>query len=342
MRNGQGKEVASASVMIKKYVKLDPDDEFNSQTLIKRHGEQLKNKHKPSKWCRLHITNDELWLSGAYWWPNSILNGIHLSEINCLVKFYSTPNLLAIGIASRLYESEKQYVILCTKSGSDREQLVKTLTTLCGNRYTQSEKRFNVPIVGPTVNIVEISLSPDLKKSVPVGKSIEINHEPSIHPISCNNPEPYIKETTIKIERHPSPNLISTAPISPDHITTNVTVPANNTTTVSTCTTTSNTTTNINYNNAIDNHDVHYNDCDTINALCTISPSQKIYQEIQLTSNDNMRPYRLKRFMAPYCEGLESGLNPKDLIHVYYDPKQGNIISPDGPIYLYCVNCPTE
>ncbi|XP_018646840.1 hypothetical protein Smp_126210 [Schistosoma mansoni] len=242
MRNGQGKEVASASVMIKKYVKLDPDDEFNSQTLIKRHGEQLKNKHKPSKWCRLHITNDELWLSGAYWWPNSILNGIHLSEINCLVKFYSTPNLLAIGIASRLYESEKQYVILCTKSGSDREQLVKTLTTLCGNRYTQSEKRFNVPIVGPTVNIVEISLSPDLKKSVPVGKSIEINHEP----------------------------------------------------------------------------------------------------KIQLTSNDNMRPYRLKRFMAPYCEGLESGLNPKDLIHVYYDPKQGNIISPDGPIYLYCVNCPTE
>ncbi|CAH8535108.1 unnamed protein product [Schistosoma guineensis] len=336
MRNGQGKEVASTSVMIKKYVKLDPDDDFSSQTLIKRHGEQLKNKHKSSKWCRLHITNDELWLSGAYWWPNSILNGIHLSEINCLVKFYSTPNLLALGIASRLYESEKQYVILCTKSGSDREQLVKTLTTLCGNRYTQSERSFNVPIVGPTVNIVEISLSPDLKKPVPVGKSIEINHEPSIQPVSCNNPETYIKETTIKIERHPSPNHISTAPISPEHITTNVTVPANNTT-ATTCTTIDN-----NYNDAVNNYDVHHNDCDTINAPCTISPSQKPCREIQWISNDNIGPYRLKRFMAPYCEGLESGLNPKDLIHVYYDPKQGNVISPDGPIYLYCVNCPTE
>ncbi|CAH8497561.1 unnamed protein product [Schistosoma turkestanicum] len=300
MRNGQGKEVASTRIMIKKYVKLDPDDEFSSTTLIKRHGEQLKNKHKPSKWCRLHITNDELWLSGAYWWPNSILNGIHLSEINCLVTFYSTPNLLALGIASRLYKSEKEYVILCTKSGTDREQLVNTLITLCGNRCTQSERKFTVPIAGPTVDIVEISLSPDLKQSVTTSKSVEMNHESGVHSISKNYPETYTKPTTIKVERSLSPTHISTITASPDHTTSNV------------ITATTITATNTgNYNNAADNYGVHYNEYDTVNAPYPTSPLQKPFQEFQWMSADNVRPYRLKRFIAPYSEGLESGLNQK-------------------------------
>ncbi|KAK4471953.1 hypothetical protein MN116_005333 [Schistosoma mekongi] len=328
MRNGQGKEVASARVMIKKYVKLDPDDEFSSKTLLKRHGEQLNNKHKPSKWCRLHVTNDELWLSGAYWWPNSILNGIHLSEINCLVTFYSTPNLLALGIASRLYESEKEYVILSTKSGTDREQLVKTLTTLCGNRYKKSEKKFNVPISGPTVDIVEISLSPDLKQSVNLGKSIEINHEPSIHSALCNNCETFIKETTIKVEKSISPVHISTVTATHDNLITN--------------TITTGTSTNVNNDNYnVDDYSVS-TESHIVDQPFTLSPSQKPYQEVQWISTDNVKPYRLKRFMAPYSEGLESGLNPKDLIHVRYHPKHGNIITQEGSIYLYCVNCPTE
>ncbi|TNN17376.1 hypothetical protein EWB00_011111 [Schistosoma japonicum] len=333
MRNGQGKEVASTHVMIKKYVKLDPDDEFNSTILIKRHEEQLNNKHKPSKWCRLHVTNDELWLSGAYWWPNSILNGIHLSEINCLVTFYSTPSILALGIASRLYQSDKEYVILRTKSGTDREQLVKTLTTLCGNRCKQSQKKFNVPIIGPSIDVVDIILSPDLKQSVDLGKSKEIIHEPSIYSTSCNNSETFIKETAIKVERSISPVHISTVTATHDNPIT---------TTTTTTTTTTGTSTNVDDNIFnVDNYGVS-TESHTVGGPFTISPSQKPYQAVQWMSNENLKPYRLKRFMAPYSEGLESGLNPKDLIHIRYHPKHGNIITQDGSIYLYCVNCPNE
>ncbi|CAH8526113.1 unnamed protein product [Heterobilharzia americana] len=286
--------------MIKKYVKLDPDDEFSSSVLIKRHGEQLKNKHKASKWSRLHVTNTELWLSGAYWWPNSILNGIHLSEVNCLITFYSTPNLLAMGIAH-----------VCMNQKSNRDQLVKTLTTLCGNRYKQSEKKFNIPVVGPPVNIVEISLSPDIKQSVNVEKSIENNQESQVQLQNStvhNNSDTYVRETTIKIERPISPIYAPplTAPLEN---------PSNTSVSVETC-------------------DFH--------ASLEKPPIYKPHQEVQRDSVDNTRPPRLKRFISPYHEGLESGLNPKDLIHVYYDSKRGNIITEDGPIYLYCVNCPSE
>ncbi|CAH8848217.1 unnamed protein product [Trichobilharzia szidati] len=314
MRTGQGKEVISMRVMIRKYVKLDPDDEFSSATLIKRHGEQLKNKHKSSKWCRLHITNDELWLSGGYWWPNSILNGIHLSEINCLVTFYSTPNLLALGIASRLYDSEKEYVLLCTKSGTDRDHLVKTLTTLCGNRYKQTEKKFNIPIVGPPVNIVEISLSPEIKHSLNSERSVDTIQDSCSHSTTCNHHSDVCgQETIVNIEKP-----ISSVYIQPS-------------------TTTFENTTKTTVDESI-SVDMCCNDDQSFTKLSL----QKPQHEIQWKSTESVRPCRLKRFLSPYYEGLESGLNPKDLIHVYYDPKQGNVITQDGPIYLYCVNCPSE
>ncbi|KAF5405248.1 hypothetical protein PHET_01292 [Paragonimus heterotremus] len=133
------KNLYKCDVRITRYIGLLSTDQFNHWILEQRRLEQAKNKLKPQKWSRLHVTKQEVWLSGSVWWPGSVIRSILLSEIAGLVTFHAIPSLMAMGIQSRFNPTNKQYVLMLTPSGRHRDKLVRLLQTLCGPQKRVSE-----------------------------------------------------------------------------------------------------------------------------------------------------------------------------------------------------------
>ncbi|KAF7261950.1 hypothetical protein EG68_00802 [Paragonimus skrjabini miyazakii] len=133
------KNLYKCDVRITRYIGLLSTDQFNHWILEQRRLEQAKNKLKPQKWSRLHVTKQEVWMSGSVWWPGSVIRSILLSEIAGLVTFHAIPSLMAMGIQSRFNPTNKQYVLMLTPSGRHRDKLVRLLQTLCGPQKRVSE-----------------------------------------------------------------------------------------------------------------------------------------------------------------------------------------------------------
>ncbi|OON20160.1 hypothetical protein X801_03963, partial [Opisthorchis viverrini] len=134
-------QIASNEVV--QYVTLLPTDKFSHGVLDQRQTEQLNNTLSNQPWAKLRMSEIELRMRGAAWWPSSTIKGLLITEITGVISFHAIPSLLAIGVQSRFDPSKKQYILVFLRSGCHREKFVRVLKSLCRHDYRVTAVQFD-------------------------------------------------------------------------------------------------------------------------------------------------------------------------------------------------------
>ncbi|GAA49623.1 hypothetical protein CLF_103305 [Clonorchis sinensis] len=161
--------IFKCAIQVAQYVTLLPTDKFSHEVLDQRQMEQLNNTLSKQPWAKLRMSEIELRMRGAAWWPSSTIKGLLITEITGVVSFHAIPSLLAIGIQSRFDPSKKQYILVFLRSGCHREKFVRVLKSLCRHDYRVTAVQFE----GEEDPNLSLGLSKDtqLEFSMPSNKS---------------------------------------------------------------------------------------------------------------------------------------------------------------------------
>ncbi|KER21610.1 hypothetical protein T265_10105 [Opisthorchis viverrini] len=135
--------IFKCAIQVVQYVTLLPTDKFSHGVLDQRQTEQLNNTLSNQPWAKLRMSEIELRMRGAAWWPSSTIKGLLITEITGVISFHAIPSLLAIGVQSRFDPSKKQYILVFLRSGCHREKFVRVLKSLCRHDYRVTAVQFD-------------------------------------------------------------------------------------------------------------------------------------------------------------------------------------------------------